>query len=364
MTINLRNAIESFFEEFQFPDNSRNTKRTYKTALSNFLFYAEKMNVDKKPVSDLDSSIVSLYGSWLIHQGMSEPTQKIYESALPRAINYWRIKGWIDFTSDEEKQVRVAMRIQSRKSDLAVSSRVGRVPEDFGDRMLSIAREQLAKAPSTRLGQLIALRSLALIHLLRATGLRIGDACRLTRSDLRSAGTRDGYFTVQMQKTGSFAHCFLGPAATRAIESYLETRADSSPWIFIQHGRAAKTRSGTTQFFRTARKGYGAKISTKTAWEIIRKAGVLAYGNTSMYISPHAFRHWHAQSLIRAGARLEDVQSVLGHANPVITKQIYAPEPDISRISEKEKIVQDGGRETSTKTRKIGREEKGVADGD
>jgi len=83
-----------------------------------------------------------------------------------------------------------------------------------------------------------------------------------------------------------------------------------------------------------------------------------------MYISPHAFRHWHAQSLIRAGARLEDVQSVLGHANPVITKQIYAPEPDISRISEKEKIVQDGGGGTSTKTRRTIREEKGVADGD
>jgi integrase len=53
-----------------------------------------------------------------------------------------------------------------------------------------------------------------------------------------------------------------------------------------------------------------------------------------------AFRHWHAQSLIRAGAQLEDVQSVLGHATPVITKQIYAPEPNLDRIADAEKLIQ------------------------
>jgi integrase len=100
-------------------------------------------------------------------------------------------------------------------------------------------------------------------------------------------------------------------------------------------------RPGTSQFFRSTVRGYGSKISPKTAWEIIRAIGRQAYGRkTTQFISPHAFRHWHAQSLIQAGARLEDVQSILGHANPVITKQIYAPEPDLSRISEKERIIQ------------------------
>jgi integrase len=168
-----------------------------------------------------------------------------------------------------------------------------------------------------------------------------GDVCRFTKSDFRDAKSRGGYFTLPMQKTGTLAHCFLGEEAIHVLDRYLKERADSSPWIFVQHGRSGKVRPGTPQFFRSTVRGYGSKISTKTAWEIVRGIGLQAYGRqTTQFISPHAFRHWHAQSLIRAGARLEDVQSVLGHANPVITKQIYAPEPDLSRISEKERIIQ------------------------
>lgn len=341
MSPNISSGISSFFSEFHFPDGSINTKRTYKTALTNFLLYIHELNWDHLPISNLKPTIISLYGSWLIHHGMAEPTQNIYESALRRAINFWRLKGWIEFSSEEEKAARVAMRIQSKKRPSGLSSRVGRVPEDFGDRMLTVAVAHSDSTKANRLSRLNSLRSIALIHMLRATGLRIGDACRLTKSDIRTASTRDGYFTIPMQKTGSLAHCFLGEPALQAIESYLQERADSSPWIFIQHGRTGKVRPGTSQFFRTTRRGYGARISTKTAWEIIRKVAKRAYGKTNLYLSPHAFRHWHAQSLIRAGARLEDVQSVLGHANPVITKQIYAPEPDISRISEKERLIQD-----------------------
>ncbi|MGB7537920.1 MAG: tyrosine-type recombinase/integrase [Anaerolineales bacterium] len=233
------------------------------------------------------------------------------------------------------------MRIQSKKKLSAGSARVGRVPEDFGDKMAATADSQPLPPLKNRLALLKILRSKALVHFLRATGLRIGDACRFTRSDFQSAKARDGYFTLQMQKTGSLAHCLIGDTAVAAIDQYLKVRTDASPWIFIQHGRAGKPRTGTSQFFRSAARGYGAKISTKTAWEIIRRIGRQAYGvKTTQFISPHAFRHWHAQSLIRAGAQLEDVQSVLGHSTPVITKQIYAPEPNLTRISETERLIQ------------------------
>jgi integrase len=125
-----------------------------------------------------------------------------------------------------------------------------------------------------------------------------------------------------------------------ALRDYLAERADDSPWLFIQHGRAGTKRSGTPQTFRASSRGYGAKISTKTAWMIVHQVGRSIYPARNAFLSPHAFRHWHAQTLIRAGARLEDVQSVLGHANPSITKQIYAPEPDLARIAELEKKIQ------------------------
>jgi site-specific recombinase XerD len=339
--VNIPQAIEVFFSEFQFPSESKNTRRTYKTALIKFLEYSKTVNLLSKDLSTIDPSVVSLFGAWLIAQDLSEHTQNIYESALRRALNYWRIKGWIAFSSDIEKETRQAMRIKSKKRNFSGSSRVGRVPEDFGNRMAAVVDSLPLPDEKFRLQRLGLRRAQALVHLLRATGLRIGDVCRLTKSDLRNAKTRSGYFTLPMQKTGTLAHCFLGEEAIHAADRYLKERSDPSPWVFIQHGRTGKPRPGTPQFFRTAVKGYGSKISPKTAWEIIRGIGRQAYGRqTTQFISPHAFRHWHAQSLIQAGARLEDVQSVLGHANPVITKQIYAPEPDLSRISEKERIIQ------------------------
>jgi site-specific recombinase XerD len=334
-------AVEVFFSEFHFPSGSRNTKRTYRTALRKFLVFAEDKGFLNEEIHSLDPSIVNRFGVWLIANNLTEFTQKIYESALRRAINFWRIKGWINFSNEEEKETRMAMRIISKKKDAAGSVRVGRVPEDFGDRMAATADSISLSATSNRLAQLNTLRARALIHFLRATGLRIGDACRFSKSDFLNAKAHNNYFTLPMQKTGSLAHCFLGDPAIRAVEGYLKTRGDSSPWVFIQHGRAGTSRAGTTQFFRTAKRGYGAKISPKTAWEIVRRIGRRAYGRkTNQFISPHAFRHWHAQSLIRAGAQLEDVQSVLGHSTPVVTKQIYAPEPNLSRITETERKIQ------------------------
>jgi site-specific recombinase XerD len=335
-------AVDVFFSEFHFPLESKNTKRTYKTALRKFLVYAKETHLINEEVSVLDASIVNRFGVWIVENGMTEYTQNIYESALRRAVNFWRMKGWIGFSNDAEKETRRAMRIQSKKRHSSGSARVGRVPEDFGDRMANVIDSQpLPSGGNNRIALLKALRARALVHFLRATGLRIGDACRFTKSDFLAAKAHDGYFTLEMQKTGSLAHCLLGEPAMDAVDRYLKARSDSSPWIFIQHGRTAKPRSGTSLFFRTAVKGYGARISPKTAWEIIRRIGRQAYGGkTNQFISPHAFRHWHAQSLIRAGAQLEDVQSVLGHATPVITKQIYAPEPNLDRIADAEKLIQ------------------------
>jgi integrase len=272
---------------------------------------------------------------------MAEHTTRIYVVAAKRLLKYWRVKSWLGFSVEEEEENTSAMSIRTkRKVSVMHSPRVGRVPEDFGERMLRAALELAIPEKSSRSVRLEVLRARALVAFLMATGLRVGDACRMTKKEWQQIETQGGYLSYRMEKTGGMAHCFLQPHIRKIITGYLEDRSDESPWLFIQHGKSGLKRAGTPSFFRITRRGYGAVISTKTAWMIVHKIGKTIYPSPTAFLSPHAFRHWHAQSLIHAGARLEDVRSVLGHANPTITKQIYAPEPDIRRIAEKEKEIQ------------------------
>jgi site-specific recombinase XerD len=272
---------------------------------------------------------------------MADHTVRIYSVAARRLLKYWRVKGWLQFSLEEEEENTSAMSIRTKREGSTLQSpRVGRVPEDFGERMVLAVDALILNEKSSPLDRLNVLRARALIYFLMATGLRVGDVCRLTKVELKQIEAQGGYFSFRMEKTGGMAHCFLQPHVLETMRKYLEARSDDSPWLFIQHGKSGSKRKGTSLFFRSARRGYGAPISTKTAWVIVHHIGKSIYSSPQAFLSPHAFRHWHAQSLIHAGARLEDVQSVLGHANPTITKQIYAPEPDLQRIAEKEKLIQ------------------------
>jgi site-specific recombinase XerD len=344
MTTSINDGIIAFFDEFYFPKESKNTKRLYKTAIKKFSTYLSedfKKPTASLPIDSLPPSIVPAYLSWLDKNKMADHTVRIYSVAARRLLKYWRVKGWLHFSLEEEEENTSAMSIRSKREGSQLQSpRVARVPEDFGERMVKAVDDLVINDKSSHLERLNVLRTRALIYFLMATGLRVGDVCRLTKKEFHQMEAQGGYFSFRMEKTGGMAYCFLQPHILDAMRGYLGERSDESPWLFIQHGKSGICRKGTTQFFRSALRGYGAHISTKTAWVIVHQIGKSVYASPNAFLSPHAFRHWHAQTLIRAGARLEDVQSVLGHANPTITKQIYAPEPDIQRIAEKEKLIQ------------------------
>ena len=77
------------------------------------------------------------------------------------------------------------------------------------------------------------------------------------------------------------------------------------------------------------------KLSANSIWRIIQ--GVIELTTFSddekkKFGHPHVFRHWHARQLIQQGLDLGEVQSVLGHATPTTTKNIYAPTPNVKNI--------------------------------
>lgn len=69
-----------------------------------------------------------------------------------------------------------------------------------------------------------------------------------------------------------------------------------------------------------SRNGFGQHLSRNSIEEIVRKYATLARINKK--VSPHTLRHSFATALIRKGADIRAVQTLLGHAS-ITTTQIY-----------------------------------------
>lgn len=148
-------------------------------------------------------------------------------------------------------------------------------------------------------GEPQALRDLALVELLYASGLRVAEACDLRlgdvdleRSTVRVIGKGDKERTVPM-----------GIPARRALEG----------WLAARHHVA--TPASPPVVFLGAR---GGALDPRVARRIVRDA-TTAGGHS---VSPHALRHAMATHLLAGGADLRSVQELLGHAS-VATTQNY-----------------------------------------
>jgi len=96
-----------------------------------------------------------------------------------------------------------------------------------------------------------------------------------------------------------------------AIRAYLKERADSYAPLFIRHDRARGIpRAGGANY----------RLSAQSVFVMVKEYG-RAVG---IDVSPHDFRHTKATTLLNAGAKLSEVQDLLGHASPETTKKIYA----------------------------------------
>ncbi len=337
MSPSVQEAIQIFKSNVQFEND--NTRRLYFRGLDAFFEYLQDQHSEDFVTTQLEKNIVVEFGGWMKDQrGYSLPTRRLYISVLRAALRFWRANysDWILFTREEEQEASRTSLIGNPEEQ---TSRHERLPEDFGNRMLTTVMN--LPLPKKQLDRLDVFRQRALVVLLRATALRIGDLCQLTKKQVDDARVQNGRLELRMEKTGRVAHCRLSPDTLQVIDAYLEARDDYSPWVLIQHGKSNRRRHNSSSFFRNAKKGYGARLSSTSAWRIVQEVAALSGLDRQKYFtSPHAFRHWHAKTLIENGVSLENVQAVLGHSTPATTRIIYAPEPDKRQIDQIEEILQ------------------------
>jgi integrase/recombinase XerD len=160
----------------------------------------------------------------------------------------------------------------------------------------------------------LAQRDRAILELLYATGIRIGELVGLDL-DALDAERR----SVRVLGKGAKERVVpVGRAARAAVDRYLA------------HGRLAlRTTRGAARGVRRAPGGggdalflnaRGGRLSRQSCWKIVRAAGDRA--GLGERLSPHVLRHSFATHMVDHGADIRVVQELLGHAS-ISTTQVY-----------------------------------------
>lgn len=144
-------------------------------------------------------------------------------------------------------------------------------------------------------------RERALVEVLRSTGARVGELVEIT---LDQIDWHTGDIMILGEKSDKYRAIYLDEDARYYYKLYLESRKDSSPYMFPQ-SRAPHGQMSTC----------GIRSVMKT---IGNRAGV------TCRVYPHKMRKTLGMSLKNKGVDIGTIQEIMGHASPAVTAQYYA----------------------------------------
>jgi len=150
----------------------------------------------------------------------------------------------------------------------------------------------------------VGLRSVAILELLYATGMRVSELCSLTLDRLIF---EIGYIRV----VGKGNKERIIPVGEYAINAVNE-------WLTSGRPEMIKTLELTRRaVFLNQR---GTPLTRMSIWNLVNQSAADAEINVAVH--PHIFRHSCATHMLEGGADLRTVQEMLGHAS-ILTTEIY-----------------------------------------
>lgn len=139
------------------------------------------------------------------------------------------------------------------------------------------------------------LRDKALIMTILSSGLRASEILNLKEDDLYRRS-----LIVSRGKGGKPRVTFIDPMTEKSIREYHHKREVDSVFVF------------TNSFGKPLSRQYLSRMISETAL----RAGI------KKRVSAHTLRHSFATNMLRKGARIEDVQPLMGHSN-ISTTRLY-----------------------------------------
>lgn len=299
----LNQACDEFLRGyFSTHERRKRTEDAYRSDLAQFRVFAGEELI----LSALDGSVIERWAAHLRQEGYSPASIRRKMVVLKVFCSYWVRRGelkespfWrVKLSIGRVEQLPRALTEREMRAllkrawlDYSTTSNSRSSPEDASPSRLKW------KASSSHYRRL---RDLALIDLLFATGIRVGEVSAL---DIRDYFVREAAFRVQ-GKGGRDRLAFIVDEETvRIQQAHLEARA------------SIKTESSALFINASCR-----RLSTQGITNVIARLRRAA--RIKRHVTPHMLRHTVATLLLRNGLDIRVVQEFLGHAS-IATTQRY-----------------------------------------
>lgn len=290
-------------------------------------------------MTDLNHLITEFLEHLEIEKNRSQQTIKNYDFYLRRFVAMMKVESAAGITADVVRQYRLQLNRRTNtktqgqlkkktqnyhmialraflkylaKRDIktlaAEKIELGKQEERQIDFLEGSELEELIAVPLKIKGaRIIQHRDKAILELLFSTGLRVSELANLKTSDVN---LKREEFSVR-GKGGKVRVVFLSEQAKYWLKQYHDLRHDTSPYLFVAHDRALGAREENADVH---------PLTPRSIERLVQKyaksVGIMKR------ITPHTLRHSYATDLLRNGADIRSVQSMLGHSS-ITTTQIY-----------------------------------------
>lgn len=269
--------VDKFLEYLQKSRSlSENTIRAYIGDLESLITHLNALGVE-----DLSKLNISHLRSWLANQQSKGASRTTLSR---RATSIKLFTKWA--TKENLLPTDVGQNLATPKAHRIL-------PEILDVKSADIAMQSL-ETFAEESGEVTAVRNLAMVEMLYASGARVSELCGLNLGDIDYERQ-----TIRVFGKGNKERVIpIGRPAMAALEKWIQVRS-----------QLANEQSGSAIFLGAR----GKRINQRQVREVVYKA---------IELGPHALRHSAATHLLEGGADLRTVQEILGHAS-LSTTQIY-----------------------------------------